>query len=260
MLSVDERVLEKITSLIYREFGLYIGKEKYERLVLKLESMKRRGYCSGIEELCARLSSGDQVSFDRLACCVTTCHTFFFREPEHFLRLAADIRCAGRKRVLIWCAACSSGEEPYSTAMSLLDSEITDFHIIASDVNREVLTEFNRGVYHESRLSLMPSALRKRFFLPIGDGYFRIDQSLRKYVSIKNLNLMDKCLFSRPFDYIFCRNVFIYFDEKSREKALRTIVRNLKIRGLLFIGHAEVLLQSPANLEKVGNSVFCRTY
>jgi chemotaxis protein methyltransferase CheR len=260
MLSADERVLEKITSLIYRKFGLYIGKEKYERLDLKLENMKRREGWTGIEELCARLSTGDQVSFEQLACCVTTCHTFFFRESEHFYTLAADIRSTGQKETLIWCAACSSGEEPYSIAMSLLDSGITDFHIIASDINHDVLSEFNRGVYHESRLSLMPLALRTRYFLSMGDGYFRIDQSLRKYVSIKNLNLMDSGLFFCQVDYIFCRNVFIYFDENSREQALRNVVQNLKPHGLLFIGHAEVLLQSPANLKKVGNSVFCRTY
>lgn len=260
MLSADELTLEKITSLIYRKFGLYIGKEKYERFSFKLEKMKRLGTCSGIEELYARLSAGDQTSFEQLACCVTTCHTFFFRESEHFHRLASDIRCAGQKRALIWCAACSSGEEPYSIAMYLLDSGLTDFHIIASDINHEVLSEFNRGIYHESRLSQMPSSLRTRYFLPAECGYFRIDQSLRKYVSIKNLNLMDSTLFSRQVDYIFCRNVFIYFDEKSREQALRNTVRNLKPGGLLFIGHAEVLLQSPVNLEKVGNSVFRRIY
>ena len=255
----SEKQLEMISSLIYRKFGIYIRSDKYERLELKLCSLMSGGYCRDTEELCARLAAGDTESLEQLACCVTTCHTFFFREPDHFRQLEADIRRKRQGEILIWCAACSTGEEPYSIVITLLEAGITNFHIVATDVNRDVLQEFNRGRYHESRLAQTPEAVRKRYFTAEGDGYYRIAGSLRKYLSIKEVNLMDRVQFERRFDYVFCRNVFIYFNEASRAEAVRTITANLKPGGLLFIGHAEVLLTQPDNLRKAGNSVFSRT-
>ena len=251
--------LDLISSLIYRKFGICMGKDKYERLALKLADMIHRGFCPDMDELCARLSAGDARCYEQVAGFVTTCHTYFFRESEHFKVLASDIRKQRRGGTLIWCAACSTGEEPYSLAMSLLDEGISDFHIVASDVNRTVLEDFNRGVYHEGRFVRTDDAERRRYFTPAGDGFWRIDGSLRKYVSIKNLNLMDTVRFPRPFDYVFCRNVFIYFDDGSRTAALANITANMKPGGLLFIGRSEVLLTEPEHLRKAGCSVYCRT-
>jgi chemotaxis protein methyltransferase CheR len=256
----DETQLDMISSVIYRKFGIYTGRDKYERLGLRLEGMVNRGYCSGPDELCARLASGDRQCLEELADFVTTCHTFFFREPEHFRVLVSDIRKHRTERPLIWCAACSTGEEPYSAAITLLEEGITGFRIVASDVNRAVLESFNRGVYHESRLCRTDSAVREKYFTPEGDdGYLRIDPGLRKYISIKNLNLMDRVRFVRQFDYVFCRNVFMYFDGESRKTALAGLSANLKKGGLLFIGRAEVLLSEPDGLEKAGCSVYRRT-
>jgi chemotaxis protein methyltransferase CheR len=256
---IDETQLELISSFIYQKFGIYVGKDKYERLRFRLANIINCGFCTSIDELCTQLSSGDPQSFEQLAGSVTTCHTFFFREPEHFQILISDIRKYRRAGVLIWCAACSTGEEPYSIAITLLEEGITDFHIIATDVNRKVLEDFNRGIYHESRFVRTDNAVRERYFTPQGDGFWQIDGSLRKYISIKNLNLMDNVLFSRSFDYVFCRNVFIYFDEESRAAALSNITANMRCGGLLFIGHAEVLLSEPENLRKTDFSVYCRT-
>ncbi|MCK9170556.1 MAG: protein-glutamate O-methyltransferase CheR [Treponema sp.] len=259
MFTVDEMQLEMISSYIYAKFGIYIGKDKYERLGFRLTDMINRGICSSVAELCARLSSGDSRCFEQLAGFVTTCHTFFFREPEHFRILVSDIRKHRKSGIFIWCAACSTGEEPYSAAITLLEAGITDFHIIATDVNRDVLGNFNKGVYHESRFIRTDNAVRDRYFTPEEDSFWRIDGNLRRYISIKNLNLMDNVQFPRLFDYVFCRNVFIYFDEKSRETALTHITANMKSGGLLFIGHAEVLLSEPANLKKVESSIYYRT-
>lgn len=259
MPSITESQLDLISSLIYRRFGICTGKDKYERLALKLSDMIQRGFCSDADELCARLSAGDPRCFEQAASFVTTCHTYFFRESEHFDVLASDIRNRHKTGTLIWCAACSTGEEPYSLAMSLLDRGITDFHIVASDVNRAVLKDFNRGVYHESRFIKTEDAVRSRYFTPAGEGFWRIDGNLRNYVSIKNLNLMDLLRFPRPFDYVFCRNVFIYFDDGSRKTALAGITANMKAGGLLFIGRSEVLLTEPEHLRKAGCSVYCRT-
>jgi chemotaxis protein methyltransferase CheR len=257
---VSREQMEAVSALVYRKFGIYIGRDKFSRLAPKLERMTALEGYSGADELYGRLASGDTACLDRLVCCVTTCHTFFFREPEHFSNLVSDIRKHGRHGVRIWCAACSTGEEPYSIAMTLLGEGIRDFHIVASDLNRDVLAEFNRGIYHGSRLAQTPPAVRQRYFTPAGDGYYRIDRGLRDFISIKNLNLMDSVHFPEPFDYAFCRNVFIYFNEESRAQAVDRITGNLRTGGMLFIGHAEVLLSQPDNLKKTGSSVYCRIY
>jgi len=236
-----------------------MGSDKYERLELRLKNMMNRGYCTSTDELCERLSSGDSRCFDQLAGFITTCHTFFFREPEHFRILASDIKKRRRPAIRIWCTACSTGEEPYSIVMTLLQQGITDFHIIASDVNRDVLGNFNRGLYHENRFCRTEDAVRDLYFTREDDSFWRINSELRKYISIKNLNLMDSVHFARPFDYVFCRNVFIYFDRDSQAAALTNITENLRTDGLLFIGLAETLLSEPDNLKKTGCSVYRRT-
>ena len=248
--------LEQIASLIYRKFGIFVGKNKYQRLELRLSDMMRRGYCADADELYARLSAGDENSFEDLAGFVTTCHTFFFREPEQFSVLVSDIRKQRLKEPLIWCAACSTGEEPYSIAMTLLDAGISSFHIVASDVNRDVLASFNRGVYGENRCTGVDSGVLRRYFTPEENGCLRINRNLRGYLSIKKINLMEPVRFPRLFDYVFCRNVFIYFDAVSRSAALRNITANVRPDGMLFIGQSEVLLDEPACLQKAGCSAY----
>lgn len=252
--------LEAINGLVYRNFGIHIGREKFPRFGAKLDRLLETGGYSGLDEVYNRLVSGDGECMEQLASCITTCHTFFFRESGHFKRLVSLVRQRPQRMNRIWCAACSTGEEPYSIAMTLLDSGIHNFHIIASDLNRQVLEEFNRGMYHESRLSQTPPETVRRYFTRKADSYYEIDRTLRDYISIKNLNLMDRIVFCEAVDYVFCRNVFIYFDEKSRMQALKTIAGNLKPGGTLFIGHAEVLMSQPDCLKKTGDSEYCRIY
>ncbi|MFA6857526.1 MAG: protein-glutamate O-methyltransferase CheR [Treponema sp.] len=259
MTAIDEAQIKLISSHIYRKFGIYVGSDKYERLEFRLKNMINRGYCTSTDELCERLSSGDSRCFEELAGFVTTCHTFFFREPEHFRILVSDLKKRRKPGILIWCTACSTGEEPYSIVITLLQEGITDFHIIASDVNRDVLENFNRGVYHENRFCRTADDVRNQYFTQEKDSFWRINSGLRKYISIKNLNLMDNVLFARPFDYVFCRNVFIYFDKSSQAAALTNITANLRTGGLLFIGLAETILSEPENLKKMGCSVYSRT-
>jgi chemotaxis protein methyltransferase CheR len=259
MLSITEQQFELITSVVYQKLGIYIGTDKNERLQYKLENMIHRGFCSNIDELCEQLLAGNNQCLLELTDCITTCHTFFFREKEHFDDLIADIQKNQHSNpIYIWSAACSTGEEPYSIVMSLLNSGISDFHVVASDVNRDVLSSFNEGVYHQNRLLQTPVPFVRKYFERKDDSFWQIDKNLRKYISIKKLNLMEQISFPRQFDAVFCRNVFIYFNDESRAVALQTIVNNLRKGGLLFIGHAEVLFTQPQNLKKIGNSIYCK--
>jgi chemotaxis protein methyltransferase CheR len=113
-------------------------------------------------------------------------------------------------------------------------------------------------VYHQNRLLQTPVPFVRKYFERKDDSFWQIDKNLRKYISIKKLNLMEQISFPRQFDAVFCRNVFIYFNDESRAVALQTIVNNLRKGGLLFIGHAEVLFTQPQNLKKIGNSIYCK--
>jgi chemotaxis protein methyltransferase CheR len=260
MFTITKQQVDTVRDLAYRKYGLFIGPDKVSRLIPKIERLINHEGYAGIDDLCDHLAAGDTATLEKFVAYITTCHTFFFREADHFQSLVTDIRRTPRTSYRIWCAACSTGEEPYSVAMTLLEAGITNFHITASDLNKNVLAEFNRGVYHESRLAQMPRGIKLRYFTPVGNELYAIDKDLRNYISIKNLNLMDAIKFPELFDYVFCRNVFIYFNEESRSQAIATITGNMRIGGTLFIGHAEVLLAQPDNLKKTGSSIYSRAF
>ncbi|HOE09775.1 MAG TPA: protein-glutamate O-methyltransferase CheR, partial [Treponemataceae bacterium] len=187
---------------------------------------------------------------------ITTNHTYFFREAEHFTHLLEDIKKTNKTNITIWCAASSTGEEPYSIAMTLLDEGIKDFKILASDLDRCVLEEFNEGIYNENRFIKTSKYQKIKYFEKLSEGVYKIRSELRKHICIKRLNLMDNLYFTQPFDYIFCRNVFIYFDDTSRQRTLETLARSLVSGGKLYIGHTETLFTFPSSLRREANSVY----
>ncbi len=252
-----EKILA-LRDLVYQKFGIKITQEKLPRFELKLSKMLQDEGFSNFDELYNYIDSGKRDNLNRLVEYITTCHTFFFRESEHFDDLILYIKKHPHSFHRIWCSACSTGEEPYSIVITLLEEGIRNFHIIATDLNKNVLKIFNKGVYHENRLSETPVNIRLKYFKPFKEGYYKINDNLRNYISIKQLNLMEPIKFPDLVDFIFCRNVFIYFDDDSRKKAIDTLVGNLKINGILFLGHAEVLLYQPENLIKMGASIYRR--
>ncbi len=251
--------IKEISNIIYENYGIFITADKFFRFEPKLEKLIYNEKYSGFEELYERILIQDKDCMNTLISYITTGHTFFFRESDHFKNLITFTQKKPQKNYSIWCAACSTGEEPYSIAMSLINENIHNFHIVASDINKKVLDHFNRGIYHENRFTQMTPVCKLRYFTQRSNGFYEIDHSLRSHISIKNINLMEKVSFQQNFDFIFCRNVLIYFNEASRRQAIKNLVSNLKIGGILFIGHAEALLWQPENLEKIGSSIYYRT-
>jgi chemotaxis protein methyltransferase CheR len=181
---------------------------------------------------------------------LTTNETHFFREPRHFelLRqeLAAPAVRAARHPYRIWSAACSTGEEPYSLAMTLAETlgERRPWQVHASDLSARVLADAQRAIYGEQRASEVPSPLSERYLLEGIDEYagqYRIDAALRQRVSFEQINLMEPLPPLEPFDAVFLRNVLIYFDAPAKRHIVGQIARTLRPGGLLFIGHSETL-------------------
>jgi chemotaxis protein methyltransferase CheR len=187
---------------------------------------------------------------------ISTNLTYFFREPAHFEFLSKKALPEIMKRerssrdncLRFWSAGCSSGEEPYSIAMTISEAldnrEKWQFKIQATDLSTRVLTTASSGIYEKMKTEKIPYELRKRYFQK-GDnkwkGYFRIKKDVRKNINFQRLNFMEEFHFGEPFDVIFCRNVMIYFDSPTKEILVGKFFRNLANGGYFLIGHAESL-------------------
>jgi chemotaxis protein methyltransferase CheR len=187
---------------------------------------------------------------------ISTNLTNFFREPKHFSfmnekmlpDLVAERQKKGPKRIRIWSAGCSTGEEPYSIAMTVLDFSQRmvdwDFKILATDISTRVLRSAWEGEYRADRMRDVPVArLRKYFTKGMGNrnGWFRVRDDIRQLVIFRRFNLMEPFPFKHPLDLIFCRNVMIYFDKATQARLVKKFHGALNAGGYLFIGHSESL-------------------
>jgi chemotaxis protein methyltransferase CheR len=193
-----------------------------------------------------------EAEFDHIYDLVTTNETYFFREPAQLAAFTEEIipdlltRKSIRK-VRIWSAGCSSGEEPYSIAMLLQEAGYYShavFEIFASDINQAVLAKARRGQYRENAFRATDPAVRDRYFAREGDGSWRISDDIRNRVSFGRLNLYDEARVSLlgHVDVIFCRNVIIYFDEASKRVVVGSFYNRLLDGGYLLLGHSESLI------------------
>lgn len=179
---------------------------------------------------------------------LTTNKTSFFREIQHFEFLREKVLPNLReKKLRIWSAACSSGEEPYSITMLLAESlpnfQTWDIRILATDICTKVLEMGNQAVYSADLLEPIPQAWRKKYFIPENESKmtYRVVPELRKLVRFGRLNFMDRFPMKGPFDVIFCRNAMIYFDKPTQENLVRKFYDLIAPGGYLFVGHSESL-------------------
>lgn len=251
---LTQDLLNRYRELIYDRYGIHYLPTKTENLRIKLGKLAERA--GDLEAFFARLVGGDSEAEHVLLREITIGHTFFFREEAHLKLLVKDIRERRIRSPVIWCAASSTGEEPWSIAITLLEEGIDDFLILASDINRESLMAMHRGVYNQGKFQSTPKAILLKYFRKVDPMTWKISRNLRQYLRIRQLNLREPIEFERRFDYIFCRNVMIYFDVAARDRVMANLVRNLGMGGLLFVGHTEALLDIPAELRKTAQSVF----
>lgn len=253
---IHKELLNRFRDLIYERYGIHYIPTKIEILRSKLEKIQVRE--GNLPDFYTRVISGDKQAERSLLKDITVGHTFFFREAAHMNLLVNDIE---RRRIVvphIWCAASSTGEEPWSIAITLLERGIKNFVIVASDVNTDSLKFMHRGLYNDGKFQNTPKHIKQRYFIKAAGESFQVHGSLRKYLKIKRLNLHEPIEFERPFEYVFCRNVMIYFDDDGRRKVVHNLLNNLDRGGLLFVGHTEALLDVPSGLKKEGQSVFRR--
>jgi chemotaxis protein methyltransferase CheR len=256
---LSHKDFRRIGAYIEQHAGIRMPDAKRTMVEARVRSRLRALGVPSFSEYCDRTLSdgGDAEELVHLVDAISTNKTDFFREPGHFDYLArqawptlARERGAGLERELVvWSAACSSGEEPYTLAMVL--SEVAAQHpglrfsILATDICTEVLARATRAVYTEEQIAPIPPPLRAKYLLRSKDrerALVRVAPAIRAHVRFRRLNLMDAQYGIRePVDVIFCRNVFIYFERKTQEQILNRFCRHLAPGGYVFLGHSEAI-------------------
>ncbi len=244
----DDRDFRVIRALIHDYAGIALNDSKYEMVYSRLARRLRALELKRFSDYIARISGSDEEERQIFINALTTNLTAFFREPHHFTILADYLRYKAIKPPLaIWCAACSTGEEPYSIAMTLAETYgyDVDVKVIASDIDTEALQSAARGVFALDRLEPLPNFTIKQFFLKgagKNSGFARVRPELRRMVRFQRVNLREPGWDMKDHLLaIFCRNVMIYFDKATQCQVLQRFAPLLRPDGLLFVGHSESL-------------------
>ncbi len=244
---LSDREFQQVRRLIYEHAGISLNPSKREMVYSRLARHLRQKGMRSFQDYLGLLEDGDAGEWETFTNALTTNLTSFFREEHHFPLLAEHVqkRKPGRQ-ILLWCSACSTGEEPYSMAMTMVEafgSFSPPVRILATDVDTNVLAMAEQGIYPMDRLEKMPGDKLKRFFLKgtgTNAGSARVRKELRDMIVFRQLNLLDESWPVRgPVDALFCRNVMIYFDKPTQYKILQKFAPLLASDGLLFAGHSE---------------------
>jgi chemotaxis protein methyltransferase CheR len=254
---LSERDFRRISDVIYKHCGinLHNGKEPLvrARLAKRMRTLKFDSFKKYID---FALSDAGKHEFHSLVDSISTNLTSFFREKSHFEYLIDPFlpkllemksRLSNHK-IRIWSAGCSSGEEPYSLAITLIenipDYQKWDVRILASDVSTQILDRAKQGTYDKARVKPLTAEQKRRFLVPNnieGEKVYQASRELQSIISFRYLNLMKEWPFKGPFDIIFCRNVMIYFDKPTQARLVGRFGKCLTKGGILCIGHSESL-------------------
>lgn len=257
MLQLTDSEFEKLCLFIKKNYGIDLFKKKAlieSRLNGLITSYSYDNYTHLIDEILSKKSHDLMtVLLNKL----TTNHTYFMREKEHFDYFSQVVMpylktSIKDKDLRIWCAGCSSGEEAYTLAILIAEALGADKNnwertLLATDISVNVLNKAKLGVYSAQSLVAMPEEWVKKYFVKIDSFNYRICDEIKSQVVFRQINLMDSFQFKKPFDVIFCRNVMIYFDAPTKNKLIDKYYAITKTGGYLFIGHSETVAKNETN-------------
>lgn len=268
--SLTDNEFQFICKLVYDSTGIVLDDRKremvYRRLMRRIRDLK----IGSFSQYCQLLKNEDAEELPKFINSITTNLTSFFRENHHFdflkHRFLAEHLEQYRhtKRLRIWSAACSTGEEPYSLAITLLEtlgSEINhwDVKILATDLDTSVLAEAKAGIYKAERIQDIAADYQRKWFKAGNNqnaGKVKVHPRLQQLITFKPLNLLNAWPFNGPFDVIMCRNVLIYFDKPTQEKLIQRYFEMIRPGGLLILGHSESLARNQQQLITEGRTIF----
>lgn len=264
-LSTDD--FRRICALIYQHAGIKLHEGKramvYGRLARRLRDTGHRSFGSYLQWLQSQALGAADGEWQQFVNCLTTNLTAFFREDHHFQALADDLRARAGRPLRIWCNAASTGEEPYSLAITALEAlgPQADVRILATDIDTKVLAAAQRGVYAADARGLSAERLKRFFLRGTGrnTGFVRVKPELTRRIEFRPLNLMDRhWRLGEPFDMVFCRNVMIYFDADTQRQVLQQLHTCLRPDGLLYVGHSENFSDARSLFALRGKTIYAR--
>ena len=260
---------QRIRSLVRARLGIALAESKrelvYGRLSRRLRALKLQNFTRYLQ----RIESGDEEELQHFCNAITTHLTSFFRESHHFEFLARQLlpalerSNANTRRMRFWSAGCSTGEEPYSIAMVVLENmrhlRDWDIRILATDIDTNVLSHARAGIYSGERLRKVEQRRVQLWFEPVQDArHLQVREELKRLVCFKTLNLMDDWPMTGPIDAIFCRNVVIYFDRETQRQIVARMAALQRPGDHLILGHSESLLQVSSQYRLVRDTIHRR--
>lgn len=257
---------EKLRILINLRLGIALSPAKKDLVNGRLQKvLKARGFASFEAYYQFLVHTKDSDALSELADHISTQHTYFYREKEHFEffskvylpAIAKQREDISQKDLRVWCAGCSTGEEAYTLVILMLDYFQKEYPlwqagVLATDISSAALVKAREGLYPEERLRALPRHLKSKYLHKTSDGSWAVDPRIRREVIFRRLNLIQgKFPLRKPFDIIFCRNVMIYFDEPTRESLIRRLYDWITPGGYLFIGQTESIRHNAVPFEYI---------
>jgi chemotaxis protein methyltransferase CheR len=258
----------QLRKLVTRHAGIQLNDSKRQLVYSRLMRRIRALGLSGFDEYCELVAREDSGEIEDFVNAITTNLTSFFRENHHFEFLAHSALPAWQRanarsrRLRLWSAGCSTGEEPYSIAMTVLDAlganHGWDVKVLATDIDSSVLAQAASAVYAANRQQGIGEARLRRWFTTSGcaQGEARAKDELRDIIRFAPLNLLGEWPFAGPFDGIFCRNVVIYFDKPTQGRLFNRYADKLAPHGNLFIGHSESMFGTCTRFDLIGRTIY----
>lgn len=266
-----DRDFRLLVGLVHDKTGIALSDEKKNLIYGRLSKRLRQLQMETFKEYCSLLDNDEDPEFQNFINAITTNHTKFFREAHHFVhmknvlipKLEEETLRGAKQKLRIWSAACSSGEEPYSIALTLMAYmkayENCDLRILATDLDSNVLTKGRTALYSGGQFSHIPQNLMDRIprsTVSVSDDQMKMGDAVRRLINFKQLNLLHAWPIKIKFDAIMCRNVMIYFDSETKTALVKRFDSQLKVGGFLYTGHAESLVGILDNYKMVGKTVY----
>ncbi|MBU1237129.1 MAG: hypothetical protein KJ634_07295 [Gammaproteobacteria bacterium] len=254
---------ERVRALIRERAGIALAPAKQDMVYSRLVRRVRALGLTKFEDYLRRLDQDDKLEWETFINSLTTNLTSFFREAHHFETFARQATDSKQRPFRVWCAAASTGEEPYSLAIAAceaFDSYTPPVQILASDIDTHVLATAARGIYDPERVERIAESRVRRFFTIEKSGDVRVRSELQRLISFSRINLLDRDWpIQGPLDAIFCRNVMIYFDKPIQHQILARFRPLLRPDGLLYAGHSESFLHAADLFHPIGRTVYERS-
>jgi len=268
MLAITQKEFKQLSDYIHYNYGIHLKEEKQTLVLGRLHNvLQQAGFSSFTDYYNYLISDKTGEAVVTLIDKITTNHTFFMREADHFYFFRDKILPYLTSRIQdkdlrIWCAACSSGEESYTLAMLIdeffgKEKMLWDTKVLATDISENVLGIARKAIYSNERIAPLPSLWKSNYFKKCDNENSVLVDKIRNEVIYRKFNLMDAVFpFKRKFHVIFCRNVMIYFDNKTKNELVNKLYDQLENGGYLFIGHSESLNRDATKFKYIMPAVY----